>query len=289
MSYTKPVTQLIKQRTSWRSYQERPLDQDIQKQVQEFLAEQQVGPFGTSARFVLITASAEDNEALKGLGTYGFIHGARAFIVGAVKPAANNLEDYGYLMERIILFATDLGLGTCWLGGTFNKSNFAKKIAITDNEIVPAVSPLGYGTEKRGLMDRVVRWGAGSKNRLSWESLFFQDTFSTPLSHETAADYAMPLEMVRLAPSASNKQPWRIVKEKETAIFHFYLQRTKGYQKTSERFKMTDLQRVDLGIAMCHFQLATQEKNLPGTWKILPPTRTPQPEDAQYIVSWLGE
>jgi len=38
-----------------------------------------------------------------------------------------NLEDFGYLMEEAILFATGLGLGTCWLGGSFTKSGLPKR------------------------------------------------------------------------------------------------------------------------------------------------------------------
>ena len=52
-----------------------------------------------------------------------------------------NLEDFGYTMERIILFATDLGLGTCWLGGSFTKSRFAEKISANGSERVPAEAP----------------------------------------------------------------------------------------------------------------------------------------------------
>ncbi len=59
-----------------------------------------------------MAAGEKDNEALKGLGTYGFIRGATAFIVGAIKHSEYNLEDFGYIMEKNILYATDLGIGT---------------------------------------------------------------------------------------------------------------------------------------------------------------------------------
>jgi nitroreductase len=68
---------------------------------------------------------------LKGLGTYGFIKGATGFIMGTVGHSEKNLEDYGYVMERAILFATDIGLGTCWFGGTFTRSRFE----LTANEL----------------------------------------------------------------------------------------------------------------------------------------------------------
>ena len=68
-------------------------------------------------------------------------------MVGAVEPGSGDLEDYGYCLERAVLAATDLGLGTCWLGGTFNKSSFARKIDIAEGEVMPAVIAMGYPTE----------------------------------------------------------------------------------------------------------------------------------------------
>ena len=47
-------------------------------------------------------------------------------------------------MEKAILYATGLGLGSCWLGGTFRRSRFAERISARSDEIVPAVASLGY-------------------------------------------------------------------------------------------------------------------------------------------------
>jgi nitroreductase len=85
--------------------------------IEGFITENKTGTFNTTPRFQLIAAKTEDHDALKGLGTYGFIKGASGFIIGStVKDLDYNLEDYCYVMERIIFFATSIGLGTCWLG-----------------------------------------------------------------------------------------------------------------------------------------------------------------------------
>lgn len=286
MQFTGPVIELIKQRTSWRSYKETQLPNEIKQQIEDYLSQCQTGPLGSSARFRLVTASAADREALKGLGTYGFIKGAPAFIVGAVQPGDKNLEDFGYLMEQIILFATNLDLGTCWLGGTFARSNFAAKIEMRDDEVMPGVTPIGYITGKRSKRDRVIRWSAGSAKRIPWRELFFLDSFDTPLEESDASSYAVPLEMVRLGPSASNKQPWRILKEKDKNLFHFYMQRTKGYDKNQQRYNTVDLQKLDMGIAMCHFQLSAQELKLQGKWLHQEPTGLRLPELTEYTISW---
>lgn len=186
-------------------------------------------PLGTRSRFSLV-ATDQERESLKGLGTYGFIKGATGFIVGATEREPKKLEDYGYLMEHTVLFATDLGLGTCWLGGIFSKSAFAEKIAANRGELVPAVTAVGYAADGSRSGDRLRR-RAGSDGRLPAERLFFDRKFGDLIPPEHADGYLEALEAVRWAPSASNRQPWRIVRLGNT--WCFFLQRTKGYGKGS--------------------------------------------------------
>jgi hypothetical protein len=195
------------------------------------------------------------------------------------------MEDFGYTVERIILGATDLGLGTCWLGGTFSKSSFSKKISLQTGETIPAVIAIGYAADKRRYFDSFVRRRAGSDHRLPWQELFFNSDFGNPLSQAEAGDFSPFLEAVRLAPSASNNQPWRIVKD--GSLWHFYLHRTKGYGERNQKlFKLVDLQRVDMGIAMCHFDLTAREAGFRGQWVFSDPMIELRSPLREYIVSW---
>ncbi len=280
------ITELIRMRTAWRTYSGKIIEDHKVKLIESFIDNPETGPFGNSARFRFVGATESDFSSLKDLGTYGFIKGAKSFIIGAVKKNEKDLEDYGYLMERLILYLTDLGLATCWLGASFNKSSFAEKMDLSGDEVIPAVTPVGYRAEKRGAVDSLIRRAAGSKNRKKGDEIFFSEEFNIPLTQEEAGKYSLPLEMVRLAPSASNKQPWRIIKDKKGNVFHFYLRRTKGYYKEDNIFKMMDLQRIDMGIAMCHFELTANELGLKGKWKDTDPGIA-LPERTQYVVSWL--
>jgi nitroreductase len=295
MDYTKPITDLIRQRFSARSYLARPIEGETRQRLADFVASSPPSPFGSHPRFALVVATEQDRQALKGLGTYGFIRGATGFIIGAVQDvngnpgaSAKNLEDFGYQMERIVLCATDLGLGTCWLGGSFTKSSFSAKISATSGELVPAVASVGYIAERPGVVDRVIRRGAGSDKRLPWEQIFFEGDFSTPLTQERAGAYSLPLEMVRLGPSASNKQPWRFVKE--GTAWNLYLQRTPGYAagRFTRRWVSADMQRIDMGIAMSHFALTAQEQGLGGCWKIGEPGLEVPDGLTEYVVSWVA-
>jgi len=284
------VQDLIKTRTSCRSYIEKPIQIEKQEIIHAFLHSNLKGPFNSDIRFKLVSATGDDCEEIQKLGTYGFIKGATGFIIGAVDNRSEmNMEDYGYNMEKIILLATDMDLGTCWIGGTFNRSTFAQKISIKENEIVPAVAAIGNKMTKRTTFDSVVRWVAGSKNRLTWDNIFFMNDFHTPILQKTGADYEIPLEMIRLGPSASNKQPWRIIKEQDDNIFHFFLQRSKNYSRNIKLLKLADLQRIDMGIAMCHFELSFEEMGRFGQWRNIEPDLPVLPELTEYIISWVGE
>jgi len=287
MKTNKPITDIIRKRHSCRTYSTRPVEKDLKDQLEQLLADSPAGPFGSRSRFELITATDEDRDALKDLGTYGFIKDPAGFILSAVKQSPRNLEDFGYAMERNILYATDLGLGTCWLGGSFTRSTFAEKISAKEDETLPAVASVGHMAPKMRMVEKAIRWGAGAKNRKPWKDLFFKNGFNGSLSPEDIGKWAEPLEMVRIAPSASNRQPWRIVHESTTRRFHFYLQRSKGYQTRNKiLFGIADLQRVDMGIAMCHFEMTGKDLGFFGKWSFDEPNIGKLPELTSYVASW---
>jgi len=288
IAYKQSITELIRRRFSCRSYDPRPVEPELRDRLSEVLATSTTGPLGTGARFELVSAGEGDLTALKGLGTYGIIKGCHGFIIGAAQRGEHNMEDYGYLLEQAILFATDIGLGTCWLGGTFKKSSFSQKISLKEGEVLPAVAAVGYVAEKPRWYDPLIRRSAGADKRLSWDELVFDGTFDKRLSVDTCGQFATPLEMVRLGPSASNKQPWRIIRDGRK--WHFYLQRTRGYgERNRALFKLADMQRVDMGIAMCHFDLTLREMGLSGEWLLDEPNVEKPDELTEYIVTWRGK
>lgn len=284
MLFNKSFIEIIKQRKSIRSYTEKPIEEEKKETLKKFLSVNTDGPFGIKSRFIFIAATAQDKKSLKGLITYGMIKNPMGFIIGAVENKPHNLEDFGYLMEKNILKATDLGLGTCWLGGTFNSSGFAQKIDLQKNEVLPAVTPTGYAVPKITAKDFVIRNASGADNRKPWSLVFFKE--DKPLSIEEAGPYATPLEMVRLAPSANNFQPWRIIKDIHLNTYHFYIKRNPLLKQFF--FMKADLQRVDIGIAMCHFALTTEEKGLKGVWKINDPHLKGIANKLNYTATWVG-
>ena len=284
--FNKSVIDLIKIRKSIRSYESVDLKQEDKKKIIDFIKKDHNTVFGCNLRFDFIDASDLDPSDLKNLGTYGMITGAKYFIAGTDKSNSKKdhcLVDFGYVFEKIILFITDLGFGTCWLGGTFNKKGFSEKIMLKQDEVIAAVSPFGIISKKRHLKSSVIRALAGSKNRKPWDKLFFNNNFLNPLDESDSGSYKVPLEMVRLGPSASNLQPWRIIRENN--IFHFFIRRSK-------RTGYLNIQYIDMGISLCHFELAASELDMKGEWEVKAGIQQNKkyniPPNIDYIISWNG-
>ncbi len=275
------VLDVIKRRYSVRTYSLQKLESDKQKELRDFLAGNTKGPFGNNVRFKFVDVSEHAANEVRKYVSYGTIKGASRFIAGSVKIGEKCMEDFGYCMEKNILLATSLGLGTVWLGGMLNRSSFALELNTSQDEVIPAITPVGYAADKRSAMDKIIRTMSGGKNRKEFSQLFYHSNFSTPLEKTACGKYAEVLEAVRLAPSASNKQPWRVLRENDKNSYHFYMDENKTYNNA---IKNINIQNNDMGIAMCHFELAARELGLEGFWH----TENPGLEAGSlvYIVSW---
>jgi nitroreductase len=273
------ITELIRKRVSCRTYADKPVEEKTLQKFRKLIAAKHVGSFGNKPKFQLINLDESSLGDWNNLVTYGVIKNARFFLVGTIKNSERAMEDYGYCKENLILKATELGLGTCWLAGTFNAGGFARAVDLAEGEVLPTVSPIGYPADQKSFTEKIFRGFAGSDHRKPWPDIFFTGNFSTPLTKAMAGKYAEVLENVRLAPSASNKQPWRILQDAAGNTFHFYLERAFGYT-----LREIPLQDIDMGIAMSHFELTAHEMGVKGKW--LTDADAPQTNLLDYIVSW---
>jgi hypothetical protein len=296
MSTQPSIVETITHRFSCRTYSGVQIPEAARASLAEAAEAIRTGPFGSRIRFGLAAATDGDAAALKRLGTYGTIRGATAFILGAAEPGAKSagavggmyLEDFGYAMERLVLHATVLGLGTCWLGGFFTRGSFSRRIGAVRGERIPSVAAVGRILDLEDARAGLMRRSVGGSRRKPWDDLFHDGGFDSALTREAAGSYAIPLEMARLAPSASNRQPVRIVRD--GASWHFFIRRTPGYPPRIARtlLRLEDLQRVDSGISMCHFELTARELGLAGRWVVSPPLMTPPDGLTEYSATWAG-
>ena len=235
----------IKARRSVRTYDGQVIAEEVLLQL---LAETALygNPFDIPVEFRFL--NAKDHGLVCPVVT-----GTDLYVGGKVKIGPHACAAFGYSFEQLVLRAQEIGLGTVWLGGTMNRAAFEKAMELDADEMMPCASPLGYTAPKMSVRETLMRKGIKADERLPFEELFFDGSTASPLSAQQAGDLALPLEMVRLAPSAVNKQPWRVIVTDGTA--HFYCKRSKGFSSGST----LDMQMIDMGIALCHFALAAKE------------------------------
>ena len=269
------LTATIRNRHSVRTFTG-DLPQSEIAELGTFIAGLPAPPFKTAHRYTIVEAGIRGIDKVP--GTYGVVRGAPCFLCGTAANTNRSLLDFAYLFEMIVLRATALGLATCWIGGTFNRSSFAARCQLGPDEILPAICPLGYAAAKPSLTDRFGRMTARSRKRKPFGELFFDGGISTPLTAAKAGCWQTPLEMVRLAPSAVNRQPWRVVRDGN--VLHFLRQPSGMLKKTFSDF---DMQMLDMGIAMCHFELTARQSGIEGSWTAM---RYPPPKNLTYVISF---
>lgn len=141
------IEKTVRERKSVRSYESRTLNDRDRERIKEWIAEiaettESSEPFSAPMKIRLLTAAKGTNT--EKLGTYGVIRGAKEFLAVTVKNTENAPETVGYHFERLVLAATSIGLGTCWLAGTFNRERFTEALDLKDNELCPIVCPIRF-------------------------------------------------------------------------------------------------------------------------------------------------
>ena len=280
MNYDHKVTELIRMRSSWRTYDELPLETGVMSELRMACAELDRGLFGEklSMRIVDLTETAPVGAKL---GDYGTLRKVRYFLGGVIEEGPLAYASYGYRMEQLVLRATDLGLGTCWLG-YFDRALFPD-LKPGAGELFPAVSAVGYVASRRRLAERLIRTAIAAKKRKPWERMFFSGALDQPLSPTDAGPYEGPLIGVRAAPSSGNTQPWRVVKDPDAAVFQFFMVEVK------ESYQKQRLHDIDLGIGMSHFELVARRYGLGGEWRVLGASPCPTPAKTTYLASWIDD
>jgi nitroreductase len=223
-------------------------------------------PF-TGVRAVLVNHSAD--EVFKGIVShYGKIKGAPAFIAFIGNMEDQHIQEkLGYTGEGVVLEATALGLGTCWVGVSFRQDVASYHARIKKNEKILALTPVGYTRETWSMEEKIMTGFGRAHRRKSLEKLIRgSKNVPKPFWIQTA------LEAARVAPSAVNRQPWRFTVESDSiTVTVNNLQDTLNISK-----------RLDCGIAMLHIEIGARRSGVQGAWEFLD-----SPHVARY--NWLRE
>lgn len=203
--------------------------------------------------------------------TYGMIKGAEDFFLLGIGNDEDSALTAGFRFEQVVLRAWQAGLGACWIAATFKGSDFERGETWPDGEELKIISPVGVAA-KTSMMEKVARMTLGSNNRKPFDELFFEDDFKKKISTDNR--YREALEMLRIAPSSKNSQPWRALVCGNTV--HFYY------------IPKSPASVLDTAIGMCHFFETETYRGRKG--QFIRQTDAPAPPDKWvYLRSYRGE
>ena len=211
----------IDARHSVRAYKDMPIPQEVRDQLDAFVktCNEESG--------LNTTISYDDPAGFDSrLAHYGSFSNVRNYIILKGSKRADFDFVCGYFGEKIVLYAQQLGLNTCWTALTFNK----KKV----KELVPAgealcmVIALGYGETQ----------GSVHKSKSMYDVI--------DVKGGMPEWFVAGVEAALKAPTAVNQQK-----------FCFMLENDKPSVKVKGLGTYT---KVDLGIVAYHFEAATGRK-----------------------------
>ncbi len=229
------LKEAINARTSRRTYLETPIAEDKLRQLKDMI--NQVNEQG-DLRLKLIQ---EEPTAFGKLSkSYGMFKGVRNYILLIGKTEPDMRERLGYYGEKIVLLATQLGLGTCWVGGTFDRS--LGETYVKAEETFCGVITIGNVEQTKSFKERLITKVTHRKTKSVQEL--------SKTEGEVPGWFFAGMEAVQKAPSAVNAQP----------VLFTYRKGIVSARATSEKYGH---ERTDLGIAKLHFEIGAGG----GTWE----------------------
>ncbi|MDE6371525.1 MAG: hypothetical protein K2K92_08565 [Duncaniella sp.] len=258
------VIEAIKVRRSVRNFNGKPLPKDMRDKMLKAV-EAASSPFGGH---VSIRLKEFDLKGDYKPSTDGMIKGAVDFFLVALKHDDESALTAGYMFEQVVLRGTELGLGFCWIAATFKGTDFDAGQVWPDGEQLTVICPVGVPA-KKSIMEKVTRFTLGSDKRNPFGSMFFEESFDKPASAD--GRFGEALQMLRLAPSSTNSQPWRALVTGDSV--HFY------YKPKSAASVL------DCGIGLCHFHETELFYGRKGEFFKSGDAPAP-PSDLRYLMSY---
>lgn len=173
-------------------------------------------------------------------GYNGYMVEAPNYIIILSDKDEGYIENSGYIGEKLILKARDLGIDSCWV--TFEDSDLIKdRLQIVSDKEVTAIIALGYGD--------VVKSKASSSDsdRLGVDKIVYIDEWGKSSSIDILEERGLldAFSFARMAPSTLNRQPWRFIIDGGRVILAV----------RKDEFASEYEGKIDVGIAMLYFGL----------------------------------
>ncbi len=245
----------IRRRVSVRSYATRSLDPELLERLLAF-ARRCDRLTDRAPRVTLISGVERVNRVLTFMvGSYGLVQKAPHLLVGILPEESERARlDLGFVLEQVVLEATHLDLGTCWITGSYDAERAGHAVELEPQEVVAAVCALGHPAEEGygRLHTKIIRRLAGGHRRKPLTEIVFSERWGQAWSAQPAEPPLVTiLKHARLAPSAHNAQPWRFVMRPEGLAL-----------------ALVKPMLIDAGIVMSHVTLAARAVGRDGQWQL---------------------
>ena len=233
------LLEAIDARHSVRAYKMDPIQEDTRERLDAFVSEcNREGNLHISIRY-------DDPAGFDSrLAHYGSFRNVRNYIVLAGENGSDFDCRCGYYGEKIVLFAQQLGLNTCWVGLSYTK--VPGTYVLDEDEKIVCYIAIGYGeTQGVGHKIKTVEQVSRSAVRTLGSSTVACDI--------TPSWFRQGVEAALLAPTAVNQQKFS---------FEYLGMKDGRHQVRAKKgFSLIGYTQIDLGIAKYHFEIGAGKDN----------------------------
>jgi len=248
----------IFKRKSIRKYSSEKLSSKKIEEIKKFIAESEVlnEELNTEIRIV----SRDDISSLLPIK-------APHYLLFFSEKSDQYLNNAGFIIQQLDLYLSSQGLGSCWFG-------LAKpKKEISDQSDLEYVITLAFGrADEKQFRENIDAFNRKSRSEIA--EIVSADNTEAP--DESLNNV---IEAARLAPSATNNQPWYFT-ARENDI-HIY-QQDPNFLKKLFYQKMNG---IDMGIVMAHLWLAAEHHTGKADFYQNEAAEKLEPEGYSYLIS----
>ena len=216
------IEQIVKSRHSVRKYTDKKIEGEVLQNLQNTIDQ-----CNKESKLNIKLVLNEENAF--GKSHYGNFENCKNYIVILGDKKDKELDEKsGYYGEKVVLKAQEIGLNTCWVALTYNKSEIPFEIK-SDEKIVIVIA-IGYGVDE------------GKSHKMKSFENVSKTTENVPKWFKKGVDFAL------LAPTAINQQKFRFELKNNNEV----------------SLKVAGIgvcTKIDLGIVKYHFELGAGKEN----------------------------
>ena len=161
---------VVAQRKSVRGYLDKPVEEEKLKKILEAAKSAPSWANRQCCQYIVIN----DKQMISKLGNIfnSWLKQAPVIVVACADPFESGshdgmdyfLVDVGISMQQLVLAATDMGLGTCWIGA-FGEKKVKELLKVPENIKVVAMTPICYSSAESASVKVVKKFIESNKRK----------------------------------------------------------------------------------------------------------------------------